>query len=110
MTYCATTTSELADALAGLAQHRLRNVDSADSIGRRVIPQADSGSHTDLENSATDALGSGNCSAAAVLENRAEYEVINRRPPRICLLDGGSIELRRGQIRHDVAPLFRAVS
>ena len=107
-TYCATTTSNdvfgkdqalgvhdlqaldmlqalLGDALARLAQHGLGQVDADHARGRRVVRQADAGADADVENAPADAIGGGDGRVPRALEHRAEDEIVDRRPARICL-------------------------
>ena len=128
MTYCATTTSneasgndrllgvhhpesldigeaELGDPLLRLAQHRLGNIDAADAAGARIVRQRDAGADADLEDAAADALGGGDRGLAPALENRAEHEIVDRRPAGIGLRDRLLVEFGVRQIGHELAPL-----
>src|SRR5262249_25621777 len=53
-----------------------------------------------LEDASADAFGGGDRGVAAALENRAEHEIINRRPARIRLGDRLLVELCARQIGH----------
>ena len=76
---------ELRYALLCLAQHRLGNVDAAQPDIGRIVGQRHPGADADFKNAAADAFGGGDRGVAAVLEHRAEHQVIDRRPSRIGL-------------------------
>src|SRR5262249_60665952 len=64
-----------------------------------------------VEAPAADALGRGDRSLAAGVENRAEDEIVDRRPARIGLRDRVDVDFARHRPRHAylraVAPLTR---
>src|SRR5499433_675992 len=91
---------ELDDALLCLAQHGLGDVDAAKAVGARIVRQRYAGADPHLEDASADAFGGGDRGVAATLENRAEHEIINRRPARIRLGDRLLVELCARQIGH----------
>ena len=78
----------LADARARLFEHLRRDIDADDSIFRRIIPERDPGPDPDLEDAATDAFGSLDRSLTSSVENRTEYDVIDRSPSVVIADDG----------------------
>src|SRR5579884_946716 len=85
----------LGDALLRLAQHRRRYVDADKPVGPAIIRQRQAGADADFEYAPADALGRGDRRLAATLEHRAEYQIVDRRPPRIGFGDGIVVELGR---------------
>ena len=95
---------KLVHPLLRLAQHRFGDVDAVQADIGRIVGQGDSGPHTDFEDTAADALRGGDGGVAAMLENRAENEVIDRRPSRISLGNRLFVEFRARNFRHRLTP------
>ena len=83
----------LADAHASLFEHLRRDIDADDPIPRRIIPQRNAGADPDLEDASTDALGRLDRGLAAAVENRAEYDIVDRRPSVVRADDRLVVEL-----------------
>ena len=92
--------AEFGDALLRLAQHRRGNIDAAKPAVLRIMRQRNSGADADFENAPADALGGGDRGVPAALEDRAEDEVIDRRPPRIGFGDHLIVQIRVRQSAH----------
>jgi len=86
--------------LVRLAQHRLAVVDTHDPLRGRIIGQRNTGADADVEDAPADALGRGDRSLAAGVENRAEDEIVDRRPARIGLRDRVDVDFARHRPRH----------
>ena len=67
-------------ALARLAQHLLGEVDAEDAAVARIVGQRDARADADLEDAPADALAGGDRRAPALLEDRAEHEIVDRVP------------------------------
>ncbi len=73
----------LADALARLGQHLLRQVDTEHAGGGLVVGERDARAYAGLEDPAANPLTGGNRRATALLEHGTENEIIDRRPAGI---------------------------
>src|SRR5215469_12109735 len=85
---------ELDDALLCLAQHGLGDVDAAKAVAAGIVRQRYAGTDSHLEDASADTFGGGDRGMTAALENRAEHEIIDRRPARVGLGDRLLVELR----------------
>src|SRR5262249_30261840 len=85
--------AELDDALLRFAQHGLGDVAAEEAVGARMVRERYAGADPHLEDAAADTFGGGDRGVAATLEDRAEHEIINRRPARIGLGDRLLVEL-----------------
>ena len=88
---------ERARAFAGLAQHRLRNIDAADFRGARIIGQRQAGADADIENAPADLVGQRDRGLATGIEDLPEDEIIDRCPSGIRLRHSGAIDV----VTHD---------
>jgi hypothetical protein len=116
MTYCATTASkerirerqilgvhhrERLDIGKPSARTRLcalRSIGSEISTphkfrGARIIRQRQSGADADIENPPADPVGFRDGRLAAVVENLAEYQIVDRRPAPISLCDPRAVDI-----------------
>src|SRR5262249_23047919 len=92
------------EALRRVAQHGLGNVDAAKTVGAGIVRQRYAGADSHLEDASADAFGGGDRGMAAALENRAEHEIIDRRPARVSLCDHLPFELGVPENAHVFSP------
>jgi hypothetical protein len=76
-----------------LPQHRLGNIDATQFRGPRIIRQRQSGADADIENPSADLVGFRNGRLAAVIENLAEYQIVDRCPALISLCDPRAVDI-----------------
>jgi hypothetical protein len=60
-----------------------------------------SGADADFENASADALGRRDRGVPAALEDRAENQIVDRRPPRLILGDGLRVQIGVRQCAHE---------
>src|ERR1019366_3653143 len=80
-------------ALLRLAQHGLAIVHADDAIARRIVGERDAGADPDIEDAPAGPLSGRDRRPAAGIEDRAEHQIVDRRPARIGLCDGLAVEL-----------------
>src|SRR5262249_14880199 len=83
----------LPDPRLGFAQHRRRQVDTAQAVWGRVTGERYSRADADFEEAAADAFRRSDRRFAPALEHGAEYQVVDRRPASISFGDYGFVEL-----------------
>jgi len=67
---------------------------TAKTVAAGIVRQRYAGADSHLEDASADAFGGGDRCMPAALENRAEHEIIDRRPARVGLGDHLLVELR----------------
>jgi len=62
-------------------------------VVREIIRQRQSGADTDIENPSADLVGLGDGRLPTVIENLAEYQIVDRRPALISPCDPSAVDI-----------------